>query len=132
MNRLFGSPRWKQTSVARGQETLVVNDAIGPRRVNTCKRLYNGCRSAAARLADRFPIISHVNDSALHNLSSSLRIGHEEFMLPLVCGRDFSPCRAPLYSFNYFLTLKTLGFTVYPRFVEISTSFTSNKIRLEE
>lgn len=87
---MFGSPRWKQTSVARGQETLVVSDAIGPRRVNTCKRLYNGCRSAAARLADRFPIISHVNDSALHNLSSSLRIGHEEFMLPLVCGRDFS------------------------------------------
>lgn len=112
MNRLFEADVIGALDVARGQETLAVNDAIAPRRVNTCKRLYNGCRSAEAILPNTrrpFPdYFTHVNGSALHNLSSSLLIGHEESILPPdVCGRAISRAfaRAILYRFSLVLII---------------------------
>lgn len=77
MNRLFEADVIGALDVARGQETLVVNDAIAPRRVNTCKRLYNGCRSAEAilpTLGDRSPIISLMSTILLYTIRQALSL----------------------------------------------------------
>lgn len=109
MNRLFEADVIGALDVARGQETLVVNDAIAPRRVNTCKRLYNGCRSFTPNTLRPFlDYFTRVNDSALHDSSSSLLIGHEESILPLdVCGRAISRAftRAVQYRFSIVLII---------------------------